>query len=209
MNGNQESTSDPSAAPNAPANPGIKPGKKPKLTQERARELFDYREDGCLVWKVSNSNIVRVGGAVGRTPDTNGHLHVRVGGVPYLVHRVIWLWHYGYFPEHGLDHIDRDPSNNRIGNLREATQVCNSRNTGNFSHNTSGVKGVWWHRQISKWVAEIIWNQRKLSFGCHTDFSEAVAHRLAAEQCLDWEGCDNCSPAFQYMQDLKVKQNED
>lgn len=40
------------------------------------------------------------------------------------------------------------------------------------------------------------------------DFTEAVAHRLAAEQCLDWDGCDSTSPAYLYMKEY-LKLNKD
>lgn len=36
--------------------------------------------------------------------------------------------------------------------------------------------------------------------GIFTDFGEAVAYRLAVEQCLGWENCDSSSPAYQHIQ---------
>ncbi len=36
--------------------------------------------------------------------------------------------------------------------------------------------------------------------GCFSDFIDAVAARLAGEQCVDWNGCDENSPAYLYMQ---------
>ena len=199
MNGNQESTSDPSAVPSAPASPGIRPAKGPKLTQERARELFDYREDGQLIWRVRASNRASIGSVVGSLCKT-GYRETSADGGRYLIHRLIWLWHYGYFPEHDLDHIDRDRLNNRIENLREASRSCNLRNTGNSSNNTSGVKGVCWCKNRG-WYVWLSLGNRTRSVGHFLDITEAVAHRLAAEQCLGWEGCDSCSPAYQYMVD--------
>lgn len=100
-----------------------------------------------------------------------------------------------------LDHIDRKILNNRIENLREVSNSCNMRNTGNPSTNTSGVKGVCWNKSKNKWRAEIKINSRMTHLGYFTDFTEAVAHRLAAEQCLNWECCDGCSPAYQFMKE--------
>jgi len=99
------------------------------LTQERVRELFDYREDGWLVRKSRTANSTKAGDVVG-CPNGRGYLTVMVDWWHLRVHRVIWLWHHGYMPENGVDHIDRDITNNRIGNLREVSHSCNMRNVG-------------------------------------------------------------------------------
>ena len=45
------------------------------------------------------------------------------------MHHVVWVWHHGRFPEKQLDHIDGDPTDNRIGNLREVSDHENKMNT--------------------------------------------------------------------------------
>ena len=45
-----------------------------------------------------------------------------------LMHRAVWAWHNGHFPTMQLDHIDLDPTNNKIDNLREVTPSENMRN---------------------------------------------------------------------------------
>ena len=47
----------------------------------------------------------------------------------FLMHVVIWVWHNGCFPTKQLDHIDLDPTNNRIENLREVSGSENQMNT--------------------------------------------------------------------------------
>jgi hypothetical protein len=169
------------------------------LTQDRVRELFDYREDGVLVWKNRANNNSAGSGDVAGGPDAKGYILIGVDGKRYKAHRLIWLWHKGYFPEYGIDHRNRKKWDNRIGNLREEGQVCNARNTGNFTHNTSGVKGVCWHAQRKKWRSAIKIMGKTLFLGLHADFMEAVCLRLAAEQALNWSGCDSSSPAYQYV----------
>ena len=115
------------------------------ITHEQVRELFDYRFDGHLIWKVNKTSKARKGDAAG-TSYKNQYNQVQINGVLYLTHRVIWLWHHGYTPEHSLDHINRVKHDNRIENLREASRQCNARNTGNPKNNTSGVKGVFWDK---------------------------------------------------------------
>lgn len=168
------------------------------VTYDRVRELFDYREDGELIRKVTvgkgRSKIGMKAGCLGR-----GYFMTGVDGKLYKNHRLIWLWHYGYFPENLIDHIDRNAQNNRIENLREVSGSCNLRNTGNPENNTSGVKGICWNKNFKRWIPRITVNSKLYNLGRFEDFAEAVAHRLAAEQCLNWEGCDINSPAYQFI----------
>ena len=166
------------------------------LTYEHVRELFDYRDNGNLVWKVRLSRRTRIGDIAG-TPSGAGYHVVIVDGRPNKTHRVIWLWHHGYTPEGDLDHINRVKLDNRIENLREVSRQCNTRNTGNQKNNTSGAKGIYTHPSWDNvWQAFITVNGRQCKLGNHSSFDEAVLHRLAAEQCLGWEGCDSSSPAY-------------
>lgn len=127
-----------------------------KITQERVRELFDYRPDGALIWKVPRGT-VKVGDVAGCI-TVDGYWQITVDKKNYRAHRLVWLWHDGYLPEHKLDHKDRDRSNNRRKNLREVGDMCNMRNTGNHRSNTSGVKGIYRDNQRQIWVAHITVN---------------------------------------------------
>jgi len=170
------------------------------LTYERACEVFKLRDNGVLTWKTSTSNRGLVCSPVGDL-NSNGYLRVGIDGKRYLVHRVIWLMAYGHFPENEIDHIDRNKLNNSLDNLREVSPQCNRRNTGNLSNCTSGVKGVSWVKDREEWVAYItIYSKRKV-LGNHKDFLEAVCTRLAAEQCLNWDGCSTTSPSYKYVQE--------
>lgn len=167
------------------------------LTQEKVRELFDYR-DGMLIWKSKGKRVV-VGNVAGGVSGNMGYHMVSVGGKKFCAHRVIWLWHHGYMPENDVDHINRDKTDNRIENLREVSRSCNMRNTDNLSNCTSGVKGVSFDNPSGFWMAQITVRGRSVYLGRYPDFTEAVCHRLAAEQAENWAGCDNCSPAFLYV----------
>ena len=169
------------------------------LSQQRLKELFDYREDGNFIRRIRTSSRTNVGEVAGSL-DANGYVVTKVDGHNYKNHRLVWLFHHGYLPENDIDHKDRVKTHNWVENLREAGKQCNSRNTGNHKTNTSGVKGVHWNRQSEKWVASVKINRKKIHLGLHSDFTEAVAHRLAAEQAENWHGCDSSSPAFKYMQ---------
>ena len=173
------------------------------LTQEEVRQFLDYApETGELRWRAARGNR-KMGGVAGST-NAAGYLLIGISGKRYRAHRIIWLWFYGYFPETDIDHINRVKSDNRIENLREVSQTCNSRNCEVSGNNKSGVKGISWCIMYGKWLSKITAANKHKHIGRHTDLTEAVAHRLAAEQCLDWEGCDNNSSAYQYMKRVGV-----
>ena len=176
---------------------------KKTLTQEYVRQHLDYSpETGELRWKV-RKNGRTVGVAVGSS-DTDNYTTTTIDRKIYLNHRIIWLWVYGYFPENQIDHINRVRSDNRLSNLREVSRICNQRNCGLDPRNKSGVKGVCWETRYGKWKSTINVDHKEKFLGRFEDFTEAVAHRLAAEQCLDWAGCDSNSSAYQYMKRVGV-----
>ena len=61
----------------------------------------------------------------------------------YKAHRIIWAWCTGEDPgAMEIDHIDRNRSNNRWGNLRKVTPQQQTWNTSTYSNNKLGVRGV-------------------------------------------------------------------
>lgn len=170
------------------------------LTQERLKHLLWYApSSGDFFWKNPPANgPANVGNRAG-SENGSGYLRIRVDGKLYQSHRLAWLFCHGYFPENDLDHINRDRADNRLANLREVSRSCNLRNTGNSVSNTSGIKGVFWNKTEAKWYVSIYVGGLRRHLGCFEDITEAAAHRLCAEQCLDWQDCNSSSPAFQHM----------
>ena len=173
-----------------------------KLTQQKLKQYLNYDPlTGVFIWIVNRSRNARAGSVAGCLDQ--GYFRIMISGKPYKAHRLAWLYVYGYFPEHEIDHIDRNKSNNRINNLRHATHQCNMRNIGLRQDNTSGIKGVSWHKQHDKWQVHIKVNNKKYYLGHFTDFTEAVCTRLAAEQCLGWCSCDSNTSANQHVNNLR------
>lgn len=80
-----------------------------------------------------------------------------------------------------LDHINRDPLDNRRCNLRFCTRSQNVANTRKHSNNTSGFKGVSWHKSSMKWRAVIRANGKNVHIGSFARIEDAVAaHALKA-----------------------------
>lgn len=113
---------------------------------ETLRNLFKY-EDGKLIRKVTTGN--KVTGSVAGFLQNTGKLCVKIKGKTYLLHRVIFAYHYGHIPK-CIDHVDGDTQNNRIENLRPATH---SQNMCNRARNGTYKKGVKPHN--GKWQARI------------------------------------------------------
>lgn len=79
-----------------------------------------------------------------------------------------------------VDHAKGNLLDNRKSELRFCTQQQNMCNRGKTRSNTSGFKGVTWHKQRSKWNAQIMVNWKKIHLGLFTDINDAVAAHAAA-----------------------------
>ena len=120
------------------------------ITQDYIKSLFTYN-DGRLYWNVRKSDRIRIGDEVG-TKCSDGRINVKLDGKNYRLHRLIFLYHHGYLPNI-IDHIDGNNTNNIIENLRPATVKQNGQNRSKQKNNTSGHKGVYFHKSTQKWVA--------------------------------------------------------
>ena len=168
------------------------------ITYERIHEVLSYTPfDGLFRWKSTTSTKIKIGDIAG-SMSVHGYINIKVDKVSYRAHRLAWLYVYGYMPENDIDHIKRVRHDNRIRRLREVTDQCNARNCGNPTNNISGIKGV--SEAKDKWAANIRIDRKLKHLGYYEEFDNAVCARLAAEQCVGWEGCDSSSPAYQYVQ---------
>jgi hypothetical protein len=148
----------------------------------RLQELFAYNAcNGTLVWKARprTARNDRAGLPAGHTKK-NGYVLVNVDGKSFLKHRICWALSHGDWPKAYIDHIDGDPSNNSIVNLRCATPAQNLQNTKHYSNNKSGAKGVYLHAH-GKYEAFITKDKRRVYLGMFENFDDAVAARAKAQ----------------------------
>lgn len=104
---------------------------------------YDEASPSCLVWNHKAARRIKPGQPAGtRTP--NGYWLVGYRGRKYLAHHLVWELH-GNAPAALLDHRDNNGFNNRIANLRPATDSQNQHNRGKQHNNTTGVKGLGQH----------------------------------------------------------------
>jgi len=90
-----------------------------------------------------------------------------------------------------VDHIDRNPLNNRIDNLRAADDHINAWNSGKKHHNTSGYKGVVYFAQTNKWSAKVGYKRKLIHGGYYNTKEEAHAAACDLRRKLHGEfACD-------------------
>ena len=84
--------------------------------------------------------------------------------------------------ELAIDHIDGNPLNNKISNLRLATMSQNQCNKKVQTNNKSGVTGVYFINDTNKWTASIQLSGKKVVLGCYQTKEEARQARIEAEK---------------------------
>lgn len=136
---------------------------------------FLHYEKGCLFHSISRCS-VKAGQRAG-TARSDGYRDIRVHGVKFLEHRVIWAICMGAWPPSELDHIDRNPANNSIDNLRIADRYINTANTNKRITNNSGHKNIYWNPINSRWRVAIRMNNQRYDLGSHIDLTDAISVR--------------------------------
>jgi len=150
------------------------------LSLERVRDVLGFDpETGYFVWKKRTAQKIKIDQIAGQVRN-DGYIVISLDNNIYLAHRLAWFHYFGCWPQDGIDHIDGNPSNNRISNLRNATSSQNHGNMKMFSTNTSGVRGVSLHR-TGKWIAEV-WHQRRKIYLGLFDSKEAAGAVCRAER---------------------------
>ena len=168
------------------------------MTPEDARYLWNYNaETGSITWRVADSNKIVVGQEAGyfhRNRGGNKILH-RYGKDHYAT-KIIWLIVHGREPLKGyvIDHINRDPTDNRLVNLRECTKSQNGINRGNNTNNRTGYKGVSYNKRDRKFVAWIKCNYVNNYLGSYDTAKEAAqAYKMKAIELFGEFADDNQS----------------
>jgi HNH endonuclease len=126
-------------------------------------ELFNYLfepdfEKGILYRKVSTAPSVKPGDIAGGL-STKGYYIVSVQSKRMYIHRILYMMYHDVVltVSEEIDHIDRNPLNNSIDNLRVATRQLNVRNRGKQSNTeklcSSKYIGVHLEKWSGKWKA--------------------------------------------------------
>lgn len=143
-------------------------------------ELVYDKESGDISWISSKRGVKKgVAGCLAKT----GYTLIRLNNKLHLAHRLAYYMVTGAFPEHQIDHIDGNRSNNRWNNLRSVTSAQNSCNRkyegtplGVYEITRKGRKGLWYRAVIQK--------DRKTYSTSFRKQEDAIAWRLKREREL-------------------------
>jgi len=144
-----------------------------ELTQGRVALVDDEDFEWLSQWKWYYHRYRKTGYAMRNGPSPKRGL--------ILMHVTILQRHKRWACGRGIDHINMCGCDNRKENLRLATSSANGMNAGLRLDNTSGVKGVNWHKAGRKWQARICINQKETFLGLFTDMDDAIKAREQAE----------------------------
>lgn len=169
------------------------------LTQEIVRELLDYdsktgkiyhktrnvnwfeEKSQTREWNCKRWNSAFAGKEAFKANRAKGYKAGKLLNSSYLAHRIIWLWYYGEWPKEQIDHINGNPSDNRIVNLRLVNNSENQKNVKLSKRNKTGVIGVHYNKKESSWAVYIGENSKNYWLGNHVCFGKAVKIRKEAE----------------------------
>lgn len=155
--------------------------KKPLPTPEELRQLLRYEPETGRIFLKCNVGRAVAGEPALTTIDSAGRLRGRVGGRIYLAHRVAFALHFGRWP--GIvDHIDGDPTNNILSNLRECAHRQNMCNRKAARNSSSKYLGVSHDKRDRIWRAEIRKDGKSIKLGSFAyELSAARAYDAAAK----------------------------
>ncbi len=157
---------------------------KHEVLYNRLHKLFFLDEDkGCFIGKAkyvkgrkSSRYQKEIYGSA-----SNNYKVIKIDGTIHRVHRLMWLFKHKIMPNI-IDHKDRNPSNNKMLNLKNVTQQQNARNCNMSKNNKSGVTGVIWYKNYEKWRAYIMINRKQKTLGYFSNFDDAVEARVEANK---------------------------
>lgn len=170
-----------------------------KLKSFSAQDLLRYMyvdADGRVLWKqrdvnsewsqqrvaaVLKFNKCHAGNFADGVRDSYGYRIVSLNNIKLKAHHVVWAIHFGRDPEFNIDHIDGNPANNKIENLRDVDHKTNCMNKAIQSNNKSGATGVRWHKKSSKWCASIKKDGVSTHIGLFAKIEDAIMARKKYE----------------------------
>ncbi len=152
------------------------------------RKVLDYDPStGVFHWRIRPTMKKRAGDVAGDV-TTAGRWRIKYAGRSYQAHRLAWLYVHGEWPTNQIDHIDGDPLNNRINNLRDVTAAVNQHNRKRASRgNLTGLIGAA-KSYGGKFRAQIHISGKTIGLGTFVTALEAHEAYLKAKRELHPDG---------------------
>jgi hypothetical protein len=154
------------------------------ITQRYLQSVLQYNPLTGVFINLVDRNGRAVKGAVAGYTNTIGYTVIQMQGRKLHAHRLAWFYMTGEWPVNQIDHINRVRSDNWIENLRQATSHQNAQNTKDHSGNTSGHRGVTWHKKNKNWQAQMLVLGKYVYLGAFDRIEDAVEARKKAVASL-------------------------
>jgi hypothetical protein len=141
----------------------------------RGKEFFKADCD-CVAWNARFANREAF-----TASNRDGYKIGKVLRKGCLAHRLIWVMQTSADAISDIDHIDRNPANNKWLNLRLATRSENQANRASSRDSTSKYLGVHWHKRDKRWEASIQRRGKRTGLGYfHCELEAARCYDIAA-----------------------------
>ncbi len=142
---------------------------------------------GGFCWAVSRPGCTR--GASAGSLTRSGYVVLKLGRQSVRAHRLAWFLSYGAWPDGEVDHINGNPADNRLANLRVVDRAGNSQNRRSAHRDSShGFLGATWNKQHKRWQAKIMANGKRHHLGYFETVEAAHAAHMVAKQRLHISG---------------------
>lgn len=152
---------------------------------ENIKDFLSYDPDtGVFVWIKSKSSKAKAGSIAG-SMDRDKYILISFNSKRYPAHRLAWYFVYNTWPTNMIDHINGNPSDNRISNLRDVSCAENLQNMRKpTKRNKTGYLGVSLFKRINKFQARICVNYKEIHLGYYDSADEAYKVYLDAKRRL-------------------------
>lgn len=151
------------------------------MTEELHRQICEYLEykNGGVYWKKDKGSRGKAGMRFGSFDGR--YRHGMFCGKMFREHQLVWFLHHGYIPEY-IDHVNNNPLDNSIDNLRIVSQKQNGMNSKKRKDNKTGCKGVIFDKARNQYRVEITVNKKRIYLGRYEDLELAS---LVADEARD------------------------
>jgi hypothetical protein len=156
-----------------------------KFSAASLSERLQYDpQTGALTWRLRPNGRVAANTQAGCIAST-GYRVIRIDGRQWKAHRLVWLIVHGEEPAGDLDHVDGNRLNNRIENLREASDLDNAQNRRRANCNSAtGLLGVSAPARRPVFHAVIRAAGKKIHIGTYQSADQAHTAYLTAKRLL-------------------------
>lgn len=157
------------------------------ISIQRLKEVLSYDKESGIFTRKQSTGTRAIEGQIAGAKRADGYVSIKVDKHRFYAHRLAWMFEFGEIETGFIDHINGNPSDNRISNLRKTTNSVNQQNQRKAKkNNKAGLLGV--SPNGNGFMARIHINGKTTYLGNFETSSKASNAYLEAKRNLH-EGC--------------------